>query len=257
MIQTRLTPLDKQLIFFADAPIDYPYRIANYDNKNRILKANNLKLGIIDQGVYTYIITSEDHDYPSWLIEGMFKLSEKAPANILISSCDYPGLSFESGREHILTDYDNVHDTIKNWEVFKKSRGSNRVIYTLQLTTNTSFKQVKDDLSNYPEPYSKYIGIGSMCRIMGSKKEKEFFTNVVRFVRTSYPNHFIHVWGASLFHLNSLRNYVDSFDSAKWTRPVSHKKLKANWGCKNQSERIAFFEAYLDRIYINKKEEIG
>ena len=125
MIQTRLNPITKQLIFFADAPIDYPYRISAYKSKKRVLEAKNLQRGIIDLGVYSYLVNDPSHTYPEKLINGMFALSEELPTNILLASCDYPPINFE---HNIEMNYDNVSKTIENWHRFRHSKKVSQVM---------------------------------------------------------------------------------------------------------------------------------
>ena len=93
MKQTTLIPLSKQILFFADSPFeDYPYRITTFEEQNKILNNPNTKLGIIDLGVYTYLVNNPSHTYPKELVEGMFNLSEQVDKNILIAYC-YPATS--------------------------------------------------------------------------------------------------------------------------------------------------------------------
>jgi len=225
----------KPILFFADAPIKtYPYQLATFKERAKLFKNKNVKLGIIDLGVYTYLVRDPTHTYPDELVQGLYDLAFKTDEKILIACPDYPPINFEHKLE---IDYDNIAKTIENWNKFKCHPRSERFIYTVQFSKLLDFRQAKDDLALFPEPPSEFLGIGGLCRIRGSLKEKEYFRNVLRLVRREYPNHKIHVWGASLWHLNALRRYANSFDNSKWTRPVSVKKLKANWGCKNKRER--------------------
>jgi hypothetical protein len=189
--QSRLYPITKQLVFFADAPIDYPYRISAYKSKKRVLNAENMLKGIIDLGVYTYLVNDPTHTYPEKLIKGMFELSETLQDNVLIASCDYPPINFEFNIE---VNYDNVRKTIINWHRFRHSKKVDQIIFTLQFAKLLDIKQVKEDIALFPEPPSKFLGIGGLCRIMGSRKEKEYFTDTLVHVRQEFPNHFVHVW---------------------------------------------------------------
>lgn len=233
------------LNFYANAPISYPFLIDTYKNHQNVLQRDYLS-AIVDLGVYTFLVKDPSHTYPEELVRGMMDLAKRDINNVLIASCDYPPIDFES---NINVKYNNILKTIENWKRFSKLKKSN-IIYTLQFSKLLDFKQVKDDIAKYSEPSSNYLGVGGLCRIMGSSKEKEYFMNVMRYIRQLYPNHHIHVWGASLWHINTLRLYANSFDNSKWTRPIS--KDLGNSSCKTKEERINYFEAYLDRIYPQK-----
>jgi len=240
------------ILFFADAPIkNYPYQLSTFKKVNKI-KEKNYRYILIDLGVYTYLVKNREHKYPEELVKGLYDLSFKLTEKEYVAVPDYPPINLEFNK-HI--DYDNIKLTIDNWIKFKNAKVEN-CIFTIQFDTLTDLGIVKDNIDLYPEPPGKFLGLGGLCRLMGSKKEKNYVYEVLRYIRHEFPNHFIHVWGMSIWHLKSMRiNKINSFDNSKWTRPVNVKKLKANWGCKNKEERIRFFKAYLERIYEKRKKD--
>jgi len=234
----------KDILFFADAPLDYyPYRLRTYD-KYMDKETKPYDYLIIDLGVYTYLVKNKEHRYPEKLERGMFCLSFELTEKEYVAVPDYPPINFEFNKK---IDYNNIELTIKNWLKFKEAKTKN-CIFTIQFSEIMNHSIIKDEINMYPEPPSKFLGLGGLCRIMGSLKEKEYMNYVMREIKRSFPNHFIHVWGASIWHLNSMRKIgINSFDSAKWSRPVTRKL--PNRSAKTKKESIQFFNAYIERIY--------
>ncbi len=243
----EINPPEKPILFFANAPVQYPYLVVTYKDVNKPKKLQKLfdrepTISIVDLGVYTYLVKSKEHRYPDELVDGMLKLVDETPSNVLVSSCDYPGLDFEHG---IMIDYDNVRLTLSNWRKFMKTKNNDKVIYTVQLSTNDDLNQAIDDIEQFPdETPSNIIGVGSLCRAFRTNKQRKFVADVLDYVRSKYPSAWIHVWGAGITHVPTIIRYANSFDNSKWTRPVQTKTLP-NWGAKNQDERVLFFKEYL------------
>lgn len=239
--------LHKKPFFYANAPIEnYPYVLYPYKEHKKIYNKKYTS-AIIDLGVYTYLVNSKDHTYPKELVDNLFKLSEKQIPNTLICNCDYPPINFE---HNIEMNYNNIEKTLENWTFFSKSKGFRKVIFSLQFSTISNIDQAIKEISLYPAKINEeeitYIGIGGLCRLMNSFKEKHFVYNILKKVREKYPKSFIHIWGLSLWHLKPLFLFANSFDNSKWTRPIS--KNLPNHSCKNKEERILFFNEYIKRI---------
>ena len=236
----------KQTMFFANAPRPYEYLIAPLHRIKDLDKPAKLK--ILDLGVYTWLVKSETHTYPEELVQKLFEYSETLENNYWVNMADYPAINFE---HNIRIPYDNVQKTIENWKRFEKSKGKDRVIFTLQISNIHDIDVAKQDIDKFPDTQHKIIGIGSLCRKMHSKKDKAFVHDILRYTRQKFPEAHIHAWGLSIVHYESLFSIKpSSFDNSKWTRPVN--KSLPNHSCK-QNERVLFFNEYIKSIERKKQ----
>lgn len=232
------------VIFFANPPVSHPFIIEPF---HKLTNKYNYKLKIVDTGVYAEL--AKTGEIPKKTIEGMSKMVGKKK-NVLITCPDYPPLSFEFG---LKVDYDNVERTKKMMDVFPKHETN---LYVFQLRSKTlerlSYKEIKETINEFNPPYSNYLGIGGICRLFKTKKEWLFSRKVAKQLRREFPDSFIHGFGFGLKQLAYCRDYIDSFDNSKWTRPCKQTKdplTGKNLGaCKTNNQRIEFFRMYLKRI---------
>ena len=234
--------------FYTSGFPDYEYQVVKITNINKLAK-REYKSAIIDIGIYDLVMKYKDKPFPVDRINKTFEiLDNEIDERWLVATGDYPQLTEEF---QIKTNYDNVKETLINWRRFSKAKNWKQGIYTLQATSISSFDKIIKSYMEYPETLNgeiiPHIGIGSTCRLIsGSNKEKDLVHRIYRWVRNKYPSSKIHVWGASIHHLESLFKYCDSFDNTKWTKP--HNSKLPRGACKNKIERKLYFESYLNRI---------
>ena len=89
-----------------------------------------------------------------------------------------------------------------------------------------------------------YYAIGNLCVENNIKIIYETVKNVYK----TLSDKKIHVFGLKLNALRKIMTMIYSFDSFAWTRPVD-TSLKANYSAKNRSQRIKFFEKWLEKYY--------
>jgi queuine/archaeosine tRNA-ribosyltransferase len=87
-----------------------------------------------------------------------------------------------------------------------------------------------------------YFAVANLC----VESNVEIMYQTLKLVRNALPDKRLHVFGLRLNALKKVYYLIDSFDSTAWTRPVD-KTLNANYSCKNNEQRIKFFERWLEK----------
>lgn len=154
---------------------------------------------------------------------------------------------------------DNVSKTLKNVEEFIKIDGVNWLVviqsrYLDKRSFLQSCKMTKELVGDYPR-----IAIGTVCKT----NNIDFIEYCCRTARKFFPRSHIHAFGLTLRALPRVCRYLpgsdssvadtgrsawrrallDSFDSMSYTFPRGPGR-----SCKNMSERIAYFYAYIKRV---------
>ena len=231
--------LPRKVLFFANPPEPHPFIIEPF---HKLTNKYSYELKIVDTGVYAHL--AKTGEIPIETIKGMVQMVGK-DKNVLITCPDYPPLLLEHG---IPIDYDNVkrtNDIMKSFPVDENN------IYVLQLGSFDK-EGLERAISEFNPPKSKFLGLGGLCRLWRNKKEWIFTQLVAKKLRKEFPDSFIHGFGFGMKQLAYCKEFINSIDNSKWTRPIKQTKCtitgKNLGGCKTQEQRIEYFRMYLERI---------
>jgi len=95
-----------------------------------------------------------------------------------------------------------------------------------------------------------YIALGTVCTIAQLRLKKIPIRKAIKWINSSvklvrrYTITRLHVFGLWIKALLAIYDMIDSFDSSAWTRPISRKKLQANYSAKNMRQRVLFFQTW-------------
>ena len=245
--------IDKPPIFFTAPPIPYPYILVNAHNPTPGFHSLRIsrkvaRMVILDSGIEIFR-DPNIKDYPNNWAKRLLKLYGKIKATVPKATvyavapdyCD----DYHPRALWLSPEQTNIERTVQN-----------AIFYT------GKFPHVNWILSIqgwYQDPQSplrciklydkygllkdfEYFAIGNFCM------ELETIKGILLTIANWLRNKRLHVFDLKLRVLPAVQATIFSFDSFAWTRPVSKSKLKANWSCKNNEERIRFFKAWLARV---------
>ncbi|RLG82026.1 MAG: hypothetical protein DRO40_08555, partial [Thermoprotei archaeon] len=133
--------------------------------------------------------------------------------------------------EHALTNYSDI-----NW------------VIPVQGWNNNPFSVVRSIM--YYEEWGilkkyNYYGIANLC----VSKKCSIIESTIKLAYPYLRNKKIHVFGIAINCLKNIKNYIYSFDSVAYTRPVSRlKKLGYNYSAKNYKQRELYFYEWIKSV---------
>lgn len=95
----------------------------------------------------------------------------------------------------------------------------------------------------------RYLAVANLCVESSIRIVRDSVLYAYSWLKSRGYDHALHVFGLKLSSIDSVRNYIHSFDSLAWTRPVSSRLYRVfNWSAKNEKERVLFFCEYVLRL---------
>jgi len=242
------------LRWYTFPPIPYPYILVNAirPHVETILSYKNyVKSIIIDSGVEIFRDPSIK-DYPSGHVMRIIKLYHKITklfphVEVFATIPDYPD-DYHPKNLWLNENYTNIERTVDNIILYIEKFKINWLIPIQGWNKNPesvsrSIKLLSEHgiINEYD-----YFAVANLC----VEPNKRLIFETVRNVRSLLPHKKIHVFGLKLNAIPLVANYINSFDSMGWTRPVSTKLKKeyGNYSCKNKEERIAFFIEWYNKL---------
>lgn len=216
--------------------ISYPYLLVNPRTYKMLFKLE-FEHAILDCGVSIFKHDPSLTEYPPGFLSYWKRLAKYLTSifkdRIWITIPDYPD-DYNPGQFG-----DNVSKTLRNVEEFIKIDGVNWLVvvqnrYLDKRSFLQSCKMTKELVGDYPR-----IAIGTVCKT----NNIDFIEYCCRTARKFFPNSHIHAFGLTLRALPRVCRYLSSSDSVSYTFPRS-----SGHSCKNMSERIAYFHAYIKRV---------
>lgn len=103
-----------------------------------------------------------------------------------------------------------------------------------------------ESLINYCDRFTGLFGkpdkiaVGSVCKMDNNKTS----IKMLKQIRRKFNNSWIHAFGLRFQQFKKGYMLIDSYDSTSWTFP----RQSGRGSCKNQEERLEFFNDYIKRI---------
>lgn len=111
----------------------------------------------------------------------------------------------------------------------------------------TEFERVRYIWEDNPD---KIIGIGNMCRLIGSRKYHDYVADVLGYIQCNFKGRWVHVYGAPKWIIKWYKKELEDFcffttDNTKWTRAhtVELREKYGKW-CSWDTHRL-FYEEYI------------
>lgn len=227
--------MKKELRFYTNPPIDYPYFLKNIHQKTKPSIHEIIDIGINDLLKPPH--THTDKKLQKW---HDIKLGTNGD-NIgwkIVPDC--PDIFKEFDIPIQLKKFDNVKYSKELLiEYYDKDNDTHVPVIQGYYDDKQSFIDYLDwFLDNYPIPDK--IAVGTMCK----SADKLFVKRTLRHIRNKLPNTWIHAFGLRLYHLPNVYMYINSWDSMSWTFPRTGGLPSA----KNKKMRIDYFHKYLKTI---------
>lgn len=242
-------------IFFTFPPenVPYPYILINANKWRQQIRYirkyhKQIKIVIVDAGVEIFRDpkTFEYPEGPKGRIEKIWNIHQRIKRinpNIQVWPVipDYPD-DYIHRQLWLTMEITNIERTIRNIKHATQKYPETQWVIPVQ----GHYKNPKSIINSLLK--LEKLGITKKYRIFGianlcTENNTEILTTTVRIARQILGKEkWIHVFGPKLKSLPKIKNYIDSFDSTAWTRPVS--PLLGNYSAKNQFQRILFFSAW-------------
>ena len=233
--------------FFTSPPEPYPYILINVIHP-KFSFLEYAKEVIIDSGVEIFRDPNVK-DYPINHAMRLLKVYSKVKRivrdkPIYITVPDYPD-DYNPKSLWINEQYTNIERTLDNILFYTEKYRQLNWLIPIQ-GWNKNPKSVLRTISLYKEhgiiEKFNYFAVANLC----VESNVEIMYQTLKLVRNVLPDKRLHVFGLRLNALKKVYYLIDSFDSTAWTKPVD-KTLNANYSCKNNEQRIKFFERWLEK----------
>lgn len=211
----------------------YPPNGVEWDWVLRNIKQNPLPCNheIIDIGIYDLLKPPYQHSQ-----DKLDKWSSiECDGWKVVPDC--PDIQGEFKQE---VDYDNVE---YSWELltqyFNPEDEHHLPVIQSHYQNLNSFQQY---IKQFKELYGEHdkIAIGSICKA----DDNRIAVKMLKIARREFPDSWIHAFGLRFKQFFKARHLIDSYDSMAWTFP----RGSGRGSCKNQAERIQFFQDYINRL---------
>jgi len=223
--------------FYSLPPETYPYLLVNRKNY-RILFQRKFKHAIVDCGVMDFV-KNNVKEYPKSFLDG-WGWKAKELQNIWHEKVwfvipDYPD-DYNPGQFG-----DNVSKTLKNIERYLSEAPNVNWLPVIQSRHLNKFSFLESVnlthslIGDYPR-----VAIGTVCKT----RNIDFMVYCCQTARKFFPKSWLHAFGLTLSALPKVQSYINSFDSMAWTFP----RESGNPSCKNNRERLQYFNAYMKRL---------
>ena len=248
-------------LFFTLPPVPYPYVLINvnhphnglsYIRKNR----SAVRKVIIDSGIEIFRDPKVKDYPPNWIYKIVVtykKVARLVPNALVLATCPDYCDDYNPKALWLSDKITNIERTVEN--VVKYTDEFKWVNWLISVQGwNKQPTSVLRCIDLYRENgiirKFKYFAIGNLCVELNDR----LIHQTVSLVRRELKNKILHVFGLKLKVFPKVKALIDSFDSMAWTRPVSTKKLGANWSCKNREERVRFFKEWINRLNYYKAQ---
>lgn len=242
-------------LWFTTPPVPYPYVLINAHKPkvSYLLHFRDIiKAVIIDSGIEIFR-DPKVKDYPKghiWKIVSLYnKVKRLFPhAEVYATIPDYCD-DYHPQNLWLSEEITNIERTVENVVTWTEKLDYVKWLIPVQGWHRNphSFRRCIRQFEDYGIiKEQEYFAIGNLC----VETNKKMVHQTVKIGRQLLPNKKLHIFGLKLTAVPLVKDYIDSFDSTAWTRPVD-KTLKVNgvgWSCKTKEERIKFFNRWLQRL---------
>ena len=245
----------KKVRFYTLAPLPHPYILLNANRpKIYIPKKYKEKVEsiILDAGVEIFR-DPKVKDYPKGHIEKLISLHEKlkkifTKAEIWVTVPDYPD-DYHPRNLWVSEEKTNIERTLDN--VLQCTSKYQEISWLIPIQgwnkTPESVRRSVKGLRNHGilKQYD-YFGIANLC----VENDLRIVYQTVKLVHKLLPEKKLHVFGLKLRGVPLVKDYIFSFDSMAWTRPLN-KTLKTKYGnfsWKTTEQAREYFKVWLERL---------